>query len=67
MPLKKLPDGQMVNTDLVESVEIAGPHYTENDFEVIVKMKGDKQVVIQVDSKKAQTEMLAKVADCLGV
>ncbi len=64
MALVKLPDGQIVNSELVESVE--GSEFY-GSFPVTITLKSKKTVTINCSTEEAQKEMLAKVADCLGV
>lgn len=64
MALVKLPDGQLVDHNLVESVEQFDGQY---GCGVQVNLKGGKQVTIHCDNKEAMKDMLAKVATILDL
>ncbi len=64
--LKKLPDGQMVDRALVESVEKSYGIMGEG-FGVSIILKGGKQVSITCKSEAEMLEMLENVAQSLDI
>ncbi len=65
MALVKLPDGQIVDKDLIESVERFEDQF--GGFAVIIKLRSKRDLVLGCDTHDALDEMLSKVTQALGL
>jgi hypothetical protein len=65
MALVKLPDGQVVDYNLIESVQL--DEDVDGSPEVLVMLKGGRSVILRCESKEDAKQMLAQVHATLGV
>lgn len=66
MPLVKLPDGQIVNSDSVEAIRSDGDSLLETHG-VTILMKGNRIVSMICDTEEEERNLLKKLAELLGV